>query len=355
MKQNNGQNGTALSFTQRVLIVVAIVFSAVLLIWFVGSVFKVMLFVLSAILFAGFFRKLADWICSRTPLSMGWCLGISTLGVLILVIVINMLLVPQVATQADALAQKLPSAIENAQQYVETTWWGPQLMNQLPDNPQKFLSENSGVAMQSFGLVSSTFGVLADVYIVFIIGLFIMISPSPYVNGLVSLVPASGQQRSREIIYEVYTILQRWLMGKLFSMLIVAILTAIGLLVLGMPLVLFLSIFAGLLAFIPNFGPIIALIPAVLVALIQSPATALYVLILYIVVQVVESNFITPFIQREMVYMPLALIIIAQVVLGILVGGLGLILATPIMAIVMVLVRMLYIEDVLGQEVVGSE
>jgi predicted PurR-regulated permease PerM len=103
------------------------------------------------------------------------------------------------------------------------------------------------------------------------------------------------------------------------------------------------------MAFIPNFGPIIALIPALLVAMTQSPTTALYVLILYMAVQVIESNLITPFIQREMVALPLAVIIVAQVVLGILVGGLGLILATPIVAIAMVLVRMLYIQDVLAR------
>jgi predicted PurR-regulated permease PerM len=132
-------------------------------------------------------------------------------------------------------------------------------------------------------------------------------------------------------------------------MLIVTILTAIGLYAMGMPLVLFLSVFAGVMAFIPNFGPIIALIPALLVAMTQSPTTALYVLILYMAVQVIESNLITPFIQREMVALPLAVIIVAQVVLGILVGGLGLILATPIVAIAMVLVRMLYIQDVLAR------
>src|SRR5699024_1548219 len=230
-----------------------------------------------------------------------------------------------------------------------------QLISRLPEDPQQFLKTHSAWAQETFGVLSSTFGVLADVYIVALIGLFFMFNPVPYVNGLVALVPVSTQGRAREVIREVYTILQRWLMGKLLSMLVVSILTAIGLWLLGMPLVLFLSFLAGILAFIPNFGPILAIIPAILVALMEGPSMVLYVMGLYILVQAIESNLITPFIQREMVYLPLAMIVIAQVVLGILVGGLGLVFATPIMAVVIVLIRMLYVQDVLGQQAEAGE
>ena len=340
------------SFSRHVLAGSAIVFTIVLLLLFFGYVFKVLLFVLAAILFAGFFRHIAGWIQSVSGLPMKGALGIAIVGILGLIVLANWLFIPQVVSQANTLADQLPAAFENAKQFLGNRWWGQELMSQIPEDPQKFISGNSDFAKQTFGVLSSTFGVLADIYIILIIGIFIMFNPSPYVNGLVSLVPSDGQDRALEIIRKVYSVLQRWLMGKLLSMLVVAILTAIGLWIMGMPMVLFLSIFAGLMAFIPNFGPIIALIPAVLVAIIQSPATALYVIILYMTVQVIESNLITPFIQREMVSLPLAVIIVAQVVLGILVGGLGLIFATPIVAAVMVLIRMLYIEDVLGQQVV---
>jgi predicted PurR-regulated permease PerM len=350
--KNKSDSSHSFSFTKRVLVVSAIVFSTILLLLFFGHVFKVLLFILAAILFACFFRGIAGWITDYGNISMNWALGLATIGVLGIVILANWLLIPQVVSQANNLADQLPSAVENARRFLENKWWGQQLMSQIPENPQQFLADSSGFAMQTFGLLSSTFGILADMYVIFIIGIFIMISPAPYVNGLVSLIPSSGQDRAVEIIREVYTVLQRWLTGKLLSMLIVAILTAIGLYAMGMPLVLFLSVFAGLMAFIPNFGPIIALIPALLVAMTQSPAMALYVLLLYIAVQIIESNLITPFIQREMVSLPLAIIIVAQVVLGILVGGLGLILATPIVAVVVVLVRMLYIQDALGQKVV---
>ncbi len=285
---------------------------------------------------------------------MNWALLSGVAGFFIIVTFINIFLAPSIMEQAVQITEKLPSSIEYAEQYLSSYWWGEKLVNLIPEDPQNFLEEHSGWASQTFGLVSSTFGILADLYIVVLIGIFMMVNPSPYVNGLVHLVPASAQERAREVIGNIYTVLQRWLTGKLMSMLIVAVLTWLGLMLLGVPLPLTLGLLAGTLAFIPNFGPLIALIPAVLLGFLDGPATALYVVILYMIIQVVESNFITPFIQREMVHLPLAMIIIAQVVLGILVGGLGLILATPIVAVIIVLVKMLYVEDMLGQSVEES-
>jgi predicted PurR-regulated permease PerM len=106
-----------------------------------------------------------------------------------------------------------------------------------------------------------------------------------------------------------------------------------------------LAIIAGILNFIPNFGPLIAMIPAVLVALTQSPVTAAIVVGLYILIQVVESNFITPTVQQKLVSIPPAMIIMAQLLIGPLAGGWGLVLATPLMLIIMILVQELYTKE----------
>ncbi len=198
------------------------------------------------------------------------------------------------------------------------------------------------------GVFSATFGVLADLYVIVFIGLFMMAQPEPYQKGIVKLAPLSKRARAQEVIDKLGTTLQRWIAGKLISMIVVAVLSSLGLWILGVPLPLALGCIAGLLSFIPNFGPLIALVPAVLLGFTQGPNTALYVALLYIGIQAVESNLITPLVQKQMVYLPPAIILGGQVLLGILVGGLGLILATPILAIVMVLINMLYVEDVLG-------
>ncbi len=349
-EQQQEKESKPTSFTGKVLITAGIVIPVILVLLLFGFAFKVLLLVMAAVLLSAFFRGIASWISRHTSIPMGWSLLIAVVGVLGIVVLTNLLIAPQIAEQASQLAEKLPQTLANAKQQLEKTQWGKQLINQIPEDPLKFLENRDGWFQKTFGVVSSTLGTLADLYIILLLGMFILADPQPYVKGIVSLVPPSRHKRAQEVLDQVYTTLQRWLAGKLLSMLVVAVLTVIGLWILGVPLALVLGLIAGLFSFIPNFGPILGLIPAVLVALLESPTTALYVVLLYVGIQAVESNLITPFIQREAVSLPLAMIIIAQILLGILVGGLGLILATPILAVVVVLIRMLYVEDVLGDK-----
>jgi predicted PurR-regulated permease PerM len=132
-------------------------------------------------------------------------------------------------------------------------------------------------------------------------------------------------------------------------MLVIALLTTAGLWLLSVPLAPILALIAGLLNFIPNFGPIVALVPALLLGLTKGFDTALWVIGLYTGIQLVESYVLTPYIQQRAISMPPALLITTQVILGVMLGFLGLLLATPLTAAAMVLVRRLYIEDFLEQ------
>ena len=123
-------------------------------------------------------------------------------------------------------------------------------------------------------------------------------------------------------------------MGRVFLMGVIAAVSWVGLLALGIPLALPLALLAGLLTFIPNFGPIISALPALLLAFVASPITAVYVLGLYVGVQLIESNVVTPLIERETVELPPALTIVFQLALAVMVGGLGLVLATPLLAVI---------------------
>lgn len=189
----------------------------------------------------------------------------------------------------------------------------------------------------------STFGVLGDLYVVLFLGLFFTASPSAYTKGFLKLVPVKGKPEAENVINKMGLRLTKWLKGQLFAMLIVASLTITGLLIMGVPMAFVLGLMAGLLNFIPNFGPLIALVPALLIALMQGPSTALMVAALYIGVQVLESNFITPQIQQKMISIPPAMVIIAQLFMGVLTGGWGLVLAMPMLVVIMVLLQELYI------------
>lgn len=195
---------------------------------------------------------------------------------------------------------------------------------------------------------SSTLGILGDLYVILFFGIFFMVNPLPYKKGIIKLIPKKKRKRA-EVIYDATGItLRSWLLGKMLSMLVVAILTVIGLWIMGIPLFITLALFAGIMSFIPNFGPLIAIVPAFLVAYLQGPQQALAVVLLYMGVQFVESNIITPFIMKRQIEVPLAMTLFSQLLLGYLVGGWGLVFATPIMAAFMVLVEMIYIEDILG-------
>ncbi len=347
---HNRPNMNEIPFHRKVLITLGIAIPSVLVILLMGVAFKMLLLVLAGALIAIGIHAIAGRLRTHLPLNEAWSKALAVILVLGLGVVIWIVLVPRVSDQLGQLKGQLPDTFTNAKREVERTKIGSLLLRQLPDDPKKFIKENSQLMTKGFGVFSTTFGILGDLFVIVLLSLFFIMSPSPYLNGMVALIPKKGRPRAREVLDELHITLERWLKGQLLSMLLVGVLTAIGLWALGVPLALALGVGAGLLCFIPNFGPLISLIPAVLVALMEGPQMALYVVLLYVGIQFVESNFITPFIQKKMVDLPLAMIMVAQVTLGLLTGSLGLILATPIVLIIIRTVRMLYVEDVLEGE-----
>jgi predicted PurR-regulated permease PerM len=199
-------------------------------------------------------------------------------------------------------------------------------------------------------IFSTTFGVISSFLIFLFIGVFLAFDPDIYVSGIMKLIPPQKRPRAKEILEQITNALYGWLMGTFVSMVAVGILTTIGLWVIGLPLALSLGLLAGILTFIPTLGILFAAIPAVVIAFIQSPITALYVILLYCVVHAAESYFITPTIQQRAISLPPVLAVTSQLLMALIVGIPGLIVATPLLATVMVLIQTLYIEDTLGDK-----
>jgi len=326
-------------FKNKVWAAVGIVAFAVIGLWIFAKIFNVLLLVLIGILIAIFFHGLSGLIRKYTGIKKGSLL-ISILLTVILLVLFFWLAGNSVQQQMNELSQTLPAAIENAKEKLNNNTIGKKITDQAGSAETK--KKLSGL-MQTF--FKSTFGVLGDLYVVIIIGIFFTAGYRTYLSGLMKLFPSGKKQRAQDIIEKAGDTLKKWLKGQLFAMLVVAVLTAIGLFILGVPMALTLALIAGILNFIPNFGPLIAIIPAALISFMQGPTTALIVIALYMVVQILESSIITPQIQKKMINMPPALIIIAQLVMGIFAGVLGLVLATPVIAIVIVLVNELYVKD----------
>jgi predicted PurR-regulated permease PerM len=184
--------------------------------------------------------------------------------------------------------------------------------------------------------------------IILVTGIYFAAAPRTYANGIIALVPIARRPRARQVLVELGDTMRGWLFGQMLDMAIVAALIGIGLTLLGVPLALPLAVVAGLFNFVPYVGAIAGAVPAVLIAFGQNPSDALWVALLFIGVQTLEGYFIMPQIQQRTVHLPPALAILSQTALGTLFGAFGLILATPAAAAGLVAVRMIYVEDILG-------
>jgi predicted PurR-regulated permease PerM len=327
------------SFPQKVWITGGILALIVVLLLLLKATFNVLLLILAGTLIAVFFRGLSGLIEQKTKWNPKLCLAFSVIATLVLIVLLFWMMGSKVQTQAEELSKTLPSTIDKAKGELSKSAIGQKIIEKL-SSPE---TQKQGQSIiQTF--FKSTFGILGDLYVVLFIGIFFTVSPNIYVEGIISIVPARGKARAKDVLYKIGDHLKKWLKGKLFAMLVVFILTSIGLVIMGIPMWLVLALIAGILNFIPNFGPLIAMIPAVLVGLMKSPADALWVAGLYILVQVLESNFITPLVQQRLISVPPAMIIIAQLLIAPLTGGWGLVLATPLLVIIIVIVQELYIK-----------
>lgn len=339
-------------FTRKVFTTVAIVVFAVLLILLAIFATNALLLIFGAILFAVFLRGLADLLAERTGLGKGLSLAVVGFTLVFAFGAAIYLLAPNVADQIRELRTELPRSIANLRGKLEQTGWGRTILEQIPA-PEEILNdrgENGETIKQVGRLFSSTISVFLKFVVFVLLSVYLAAEPRLYVNGFLRLFPKSKRKRAEEVLQAIGETLRWWLVGKFCSMIIIGILTTVGLWALGVPLYLTLGLFAAVTSFIPNFGPIIAVVPAALIALANNPITALYVLPLYYFIQVFESYLITPNIERRTVRLPPGLTISTQLVLSVLIGGQGLILATPMVAVATVLVKMLYVEDVLGDD-----
>lgn len=194
---------------------------------------------------------------------------------------------------------------------------------------------------------AQTLSAMGSVGLMAVVGLYLAADPRLYRSGLVRLVPPHHRERIEEALFASGQALSRWLLGQGVSMLFVGASTALGLWLLDIPLALTIGAIAAVLAFIPFFGPIASGILAVLMAFMEGPTQALYVAGLCVAIQQVEGNLLMPFVQRWAVQLPPVLGITAAVIFGLLFGVAGVILATPLMVVAMVLVKKLYVEGVL--------
>ncbi len=323
--------------------VVAIVGLA-LLVW---QLSPLLLLAFGGTLVAVFLCGLTDRVAEWTGLPHGWSLTLVLLALVGLATLAINLSGDAVATQMAELVDQVPSSIEKLRQDISEFPWGTWLLKKAPKSANDFPISADAITSYLSSAMASLTGGIAGALIVLFLALYLAVDPQTYVEGAIRLLPVNQRKRVESVLSETYQTLQWWLIGKIISMFLVGVLTSVGLWLIGIPLALALGVVAALLTFVPNFGPILSAIPAVLLAFVESPQMAVYVIVLYLAIQTVESYLITPLIQQKTVSLPPGLTISAQVAMGLLFGAGGLVLATPLTAAMLVVVKRLYVEDAL--------
>lgn len=337
-------------YAKRVLEAAGIVIAlglSILLLWYM---LHALLLVFAGILMGIFLRGASDWLERRAGLSQGWSLAAVVTSLVLITGLGFWLLVPGVAAQISELVEQLPRSLDQARDSLARNAWAQPIFQQLPE-ASKLMGSVGGLIGKAAGFLSTTFGAVTSLIVVLLFGLYLAADAEGYQRGVIRLIPIPARDRAREILHVLGLTLHWWLIGRFVDMALVGLLTWIGLWLLDVPLALTLALIAAILNFVPNIGPIVAAIPAILLGLGEGQALALYVALLYIGIQTVESYLITPLIQQRTVSLPPVLTFFAQVAMGILLGIPGLILATPMAAAILVLVKMIYVEDLLGDKI----
>ena len=313
---------------------------------------QVWLLIFAGLLFAVLLSAAADLLSRWSGRDRGPSLAIVLVILMTSIIAAAYVLWPSVSEQADQLARELPAAVRELHAWIAERAWGEWLLGRA--DPKQVV-DSTRVVSQATGALMSAVRAVGGLLVILFVGLYVASQPGIYHHGVRRLVPVRARARVDRVLYEVIGVLRWWLVGKLLSMSLVGVLTTIGLSLLGVPLALTFGLLAAVLTFVPNFGPILSVVPPAILALADDPRRAAYVVLLYLAIQTVESYAITPLIQRRTVSMPPALTITAQVVLGVLVGAIGVAVATPLTAAAMTAIRLAYVEDFLEHDATDAD
>lgn len=309
---------------------------------------SVLLLIFAGVLFGVFVNGLSGSLHRHTPLSYRWSYAIIALLIIGLIVGGFYYMGSQVGQQISELSQKLQSAGDRLNRQLNQYPWIQRYLPEMSEIRSNVTDGGSGIFPEVMRGVRWLLWGITGLVVIFFVGLYVAYDPHLYEAGLVKLVPPERRDHACEILRKLRTALGRWIIGRIISMSIIGVFTAIGLWLLNVPLPVTLGVLAALLTFIPNIGPILAAIPQALLALQVGMNTVLYVILFNIALQTIESYMVTPIVQRYEVTLPPALTIFVQLLMAVVVGPIGIIMAAPLTVTAMVLIQMLYIRDELG-------
>jgi len=304
-----------------------------------------------------------DWILARTRMQRPVAAALVVFGSVAVLLLLALWIGPTLASQSTELKDKLPQAVTKLEVWMAATQ--PDLLDIIAPPDTMVASGADSVAASSgggrlvhaltsyapaisgfaFGVLQSTLLVFAASVLVIFLALYIATDPGVYRRGMLLLVPEHKRDRVGELLTALSAALKTWFATQLIAMLVIGVVTTIVLSLIGVRAAVPLGVLAGIFEFIPNVGPTLSAVPAILMGLADSPRMALIVVGVYWVIQFLENNLLIPYLMREQLDLPPALTLVTQVVMASVFGFLGLFVAIPLLATIVVLVRMLWIDE----------
>ncbi len=322
------------------------IIAALILLALAVYLFDVLLLFFGAILLAVILRAPSDWLARRTGWDERLTLGIVLTLLAALLALAFWLVGHTIVEEVRDVWKKLPDAIDQLRARAsDIAVVGPAMEKATINGP------TDGVVKNGMATIAAAFGALTNVALVAFVAVLLAAQPDVYVRGALHLIPKRHRPRAQELAAELGHMLKRWTLGQLCLMTLVGTLTYVGFRLAGIDNAGALGLLAGALTFIPFLGSLFAGVIAVLMALAQGVDMAIYAAAIYAVVQIIE-NVCEPLVQQRAVYLAPALLLFAQAVMGALAGPLGIVLATPLAAVAIVIVKRLYVEDTLGDHAV---
>jgi predicted PurR-regulated permease PerM len=325
--------------------------AAVYILW---QIKDILLLVFAAVVLANSLNLLARSLRKRFGIQRSLAVLASILILLAFITGFFWLVVPPFATQLREIFVLVPKGID------QFNGWIDSFNRSVPADIRQYLPDLDSIIQQatpianrllggSFAFFSSSLGSILNVLLILVLGLMMLINPGAYRKGFIRLFPSFYRRRADFILTECESSLGSWIVGALISMGVIAILSTLGLSMIGVKAALANGILAGLLNFIPTIGPTFSVVPPMAIALLDSPAKSLLALGLYIAIQQFESNFLTPFVMAQQVNLLPAVTLLAQVFFANIFGFWGLLLALPLIVVVQIWIRRSLMEDIMDR------
>jgi predicted PurR-regulated permease PerM len=247
------------------------------------------------------------------------------------------------AARAAARAESVAVAVDTA------------TAHRVPTLRERISQQLGGVTRYLFPFLSSTIAVVGGLFLIIVLSIYVGADPSLYRVGVMALFPPEARPRVGIVMSRVATVLRKWLVTQMIAMLVIGVVTTIALFILRVKAAVALGVIAGILEFVPTIGPILSAVPGVAMGFLDSPEKALYVAVAYLIIQQVEGHLLIPMLMKEGMDLPPALTIVTQAVMALLFGFIGLMVAVPLLAAVIVPIKVVYMQGMVPELLAPAE